>query len=683
MESLFEIDEFNIIEDEENYYFFRALNMEDNQDLEAGVTLDNAGNIEKIRTDRERYEENAENELPKYSKDAEISLEQVYDHIKMHYRKDTNCISLSSNANVSISYGRGFYKDRYVMVKVPKSELGEKVINAGQYMLEEIAKKVEKYISSIPDDSRLLETISEIDNSKTAEEIRKAIEMRYTTREPLYQSKAKLRKGITYRSPVARISSYQALNEEQSLEKNKIIAKLTLLERVGGMEPLIPHTANNNLLVQTIGNAFSSLELIHYGDIEKDEIIDVPREIVDIFALLQQIEGQDQELVRDLKREVIRFANEGRSIEIPENSSLLKEYGVRDDISIEEMYELTDGKVEYGQANSIVKNMFYLAKSQSNARELAKLLNQVIGYNPKYRDIVQNIESNGFEIEPAIITRQSNRGVKLSESISIDLNGEATGLIDKIKGLSEEEQIEIIKSGGLSDVKGIMSSTFSKTKRNEKIDKEEYYAEAIFSLYDWQKIGIEEFSVAERNNLIQRIQNEYIVELYQKLEEQGIDRQDIPTILLNMITRRNDFEITENDTSETIKAKRLEQYDRMIAENRENLNQGKNASILNQDLSIERIERFLGYYDVQGTGIQLRPYQQRAKDRADEILQENRFASVILPTGGGKSFVALSQMMEHQNEKILYLAPQNEILEQMKDNIIKYIHGPVNTFRKK
>lgn len=683
MESLFDIDKFNIIEDEENYYFFRALNMADNQDLDTGTILDNTGNIEKIRTDRERYEENAENELPKYSKDAEISLEQVYDHIKMHYRKDTNCISLSSNGNVSISYGRGFYKDRYVMVKVPKIELGEKVINAGQYMLEEIAKKVEEYISSIPDDSRLLENISEIDNSKTAEEIRKAIETRYTTREPLDQSKAKLRKGITYRSPVARISSYQALNEEQSLEKNKIIAKLTLLERVGGMEPLIPHTANNNLLVQTIGNAFSSLELIHYGDIEKDEIIDVPREIVDIFSLLQQVEGQDQQLVEDLKREVVQFVSERRNLAIPENSTLSNDYRVKDNISIEEMYDLTDGKVEYGQANSIVKNMFYLAKSQSNARELVKLLNQIIGDNPKYRGIVQHIENNGFEIEPAIITRQSNRGVKLSESISLDLKGEETELINKIKGLSEEEQIEIMKNGGLSDVKGIMSSTFSKTKRNEKIDKEEYYAEAIFSLYDWQKIGIEEFTVAERNNLIQRIQNEYCVELYQKLEEQGIDRHDIPTILLNIVTRRNDFEITENDTLETIKAKRLEQYDRMIAENRENLNQGKNASILNQALSIERIERFLGYYDVQGTGIQLRPYQQRATDRADEILQENRFASVILPTGGGKSFVALSQLMEHQNEEMLYLAPQNEILEQMKDYIIKYIHGPVNTIRKK
>ncbi len=292
MKKLFDIDKFNIIKDEENYYFFRALNMEDNQDLEKGVILDNEGNIKKIRTDRERYEQNPENEPPKYGKDAEISLEQVYDHVKRHHRKDTNCISLSSDANVAIYYGRGFYKDRYVIVKVPKREFGKTVINAGKYMLEEISKKVDGYISDIQDDSKLLETISKIDNSKTEKEIRKAIETRYTTREPLDPSKAKLRKDITYRAPTARISSYQALNEEQTLEKNKIVAKLTLLERIGGMEPIIPHTANNNLLVQTIGNAFSSLELIHYGTIEKDEIVDVPKEIVDIFALLQQTEGQ-------------------------------------------------------------------------------------------------------------------------------------------------------------------------------------------------------------------------------------------------------------------------------------------------------------------------------------------------------------------------------------------------------
>ena len=197
-------------------------------------------------------------------------------------------------------------------------------------MLEEIERRVNEYISSISDDTKLLEALNEIDNAKTEDEIKRAIKTRYVTKESLDIEKSKLRKGITYRSPIARISSYQALNDEQSLEKNKIIAKLTLLERVGNMEPIIPYTASNNLLVQTIGNAFSSLELIHYGDIEKDEIINIQKEIMDILALLQQVEGQNSQVLEELKKEVLRFVNEGSQIEIPENITFLDDYNVRD-----------------------------------------------------------------------------------------------------------------------------------------------------------------------------------------------------------------------------------------------------------------------------------------------------------------------------------------------------------------
>ena len=675
MESVFDIANFNVIEDEENYYFFRALNMADNEDLEQGTILGSNGNYERIRTDRERYEEDPEKGTPKYNKDSKLSLDQVYDHIKMHYRKDTNCISLSSNANVSISYGRGFYKDKYVMVKVPKSEIGDKVINAGQYLLDEINKRVEEYISSLNPDSKLFGALKEIDNSESEDELRKKIEVRFTSEEGIDISKRGAKKGLTIKAPISRISTYSALNSEQSLEKNRIIAKMTLLERKGVMKPIIPYTANNNLLVQTVGNAFSSLELIHYGDIEKESIIDVPKEIVDIFALLQQLDGQDkEEVVRDLKREVIKFANEGKHIEISENSPLLKEYSVRDNISIEEMYELTDGKVEYGRAKSIVKNMFYLSKSQANAKELAKVLTQITGDDSKYREIIQYISDNGFDIEPEIITRQSNKGIKLSESVALDLKDEEIQLAGKIKDLSEQEELDILEKDRISNIGNVIRSSFAQSKREDKIEKEEYYAEAIISLYNWQKIGIEEFTLEEKNNLIQRLQDEYCLDLYQKLEERGIDRQNIPTILLNIITRSKDFEDTENDTEQIIKEKRLNQYDRILNENIEDLN---------KDLSIERIERFLGYYDVKDTRIKLRPYQQRAADNAEEILRDNRFASVILPTGAGKSFVALSQLMEHKDEEILYLAPQNEIIEQMKDYIIKYIHGPVNTIRKK
>lgn len=54
--NVFNLEKFNIIQDEENYYFFRALNMADNNDIEQGIIASKNGKIERIRTDRERYD---------------------------------------------------------------------------------------------------------------------------------------------------------------------------------------------------------------------------------------------------------------------------------------------------------------------------------------------------------------------------------------------------------------------------------------------------------------------------------------------------------------------------------------------------------------------------------------------------------------------------------------------------
>ena len=124
------------------------------------------------------------------------------------------------------------------------------------------------------------------------------------------------------------------------------------------MQPIIPHTANNNLLIQTIENAFSSLELIHYGSIEKEEIINIPTEIVDIFAILQQIKGEDKQTIVDLKREIIQFAKENKKTEIQKNSILQKKYKEPENLSI------------------------------------AKIIEQITQSNPKYKKIIEYIIKN-------------------------------------------------------------------------------------------------------------------------------------------------------------------------------------------------------------------------------------------------------------------------------------------------
>ena len=91
----------------------------------------------------------------------------------------------------------------------------------------------------------------------------------------------------------------------------------------------------------------------------------------------------------------------------------------------------------------------------------------------------------------------------------------------------------------------------------------------------------------------------------------------------------------------------------------------------------------------------LRDYQAEAVENIINIYnreQHNRFASVVLPTGAGKSFIAMAllQMINNQdfiadgydvnaqrnNSRMLYVAPTKDILLQIKLHIIKNIYIP-------
>ena len=683
MEELFDIEKFNVISDEKNYYFFRSLEPGDIKDLEEGNIKDEKGNYIRLRTDRERWEETHDIK-PRWNSESTVSLEEMYNHIKMHYSLETNCISLSSNANVARTYGETF-SDKYVMIKVPKREMGRRVYNAGQYMLSEIDKKVQERIAQGNIPEKILEDLKKIDAVTKSEELKDIIKLKYTAPEGIDISKSGMKKGIVYKAPLARVSSFQALDDNQTLEKNKIVAKLTILEKNGLMNTLMPRNKSNSSLIQTVGSAFASGEQIYYGDIEGSRVTDISKEFLDMFALIQQAENQDKQAVDELKTELVKYITSGAKLKIPEGSILRDDGTPKDDISIEEMYNLTEGKVEYGQASSIVKNMYYLSKAQANARILAGMLREITGNNPKYEEIIEYIENNGFEIEPKITTRKSNTGYRVSESVNLNLKPNEIGLVDSIKGLTDEEQMQIIQDRGLSNVRGIMTSNFAQLQTAEAMSKEEYFASAIVDAYDWGSLNIERLSVKERNELIQKLKQSNCLLIYEKLKEAGIENEDIPAAVINIASKGRLNEIVQSRNY-------VEQIQEFIEE-------------ITQNLSIEQIERYLKYYDVKATGISLREYQQDAIDKTEKLYEEKRYASVILPTGGGKTYVALTEMLRYgktaeeiekeenqielgeiaykrNDKKMLYLAPSNEILEQTKDRIIENIHGKKGITRK-
>ena len=284
MKDIFNIDNFNVKKDEKYYYFFRALNREDSKDLEQGKITENS-KIIKIRTDTQRWKENNKGLKPRYDEDVQNSLEQMYDHIKPKFCRCTNCISLSCDASITIHYGRDFYSDKYIMVKVPKKEIENKVINAGVYLLKHIENDVNSAIKELKDES-LKNKIKQINYVDCPKNIANIVIKEYNLGNKVQKSFKGLKLNMERFYPLKnRFSNYKTLNNEQALEKNRLFAKVTLLEKYGYLKPIISYTKNNINLLRTVDNAFASLEFIHYGQIGENEIIEIPSTEMDRFKI--------------------------------------------------------------------------------------------------------------------------------------------------------------------------------------------------------------------------------------------------------------------------------------------------------------------------------------------------------------------------------------------------------------
>ena len=171
LEDIFSVENFNVIEDDEYYYFFRAMEFGDLDDEISGKISESDGYYSGIRTYRERY--NERHSIPsRYNDSTMISLDEVYSHVKKNFYPGTNCISFSSNCNVSLDYGNGI--DKYVMMRVPKKG-DSSVYSVGQYMLVELNKELERIISKMPNQVNFISTIRRIEKMNSSEDVIRAV----------------------------------------------------------------------------------------------------------------------------------------------------------------------------------------------------------------------------------------------------------------------------------------------------------------------------------------------------------------------------------------------------------------------------------------------------------------------------------------------------------------------------
>lgn len=694
--SVFDISEFNIIQDDENYYVFRALNIDDQREISEGINSAN-GNIERVLTNKQRYPQNN-----KYASETEISLKEVWDHTKsVNFYRGTNCISLSSNANVSIDYGSK-YGHKYLMIKVPK-EQSNQIYNAGQYMLSELNKVLENTIKEIPQDSEIIKLIHEIEGKKSYSEVKTLIGERFKRARTgeRYTSTDNIR---ARESMIQRFNKRQAFSEEQQLEYNKVIGKLTLLEIYGMLPKEIFNTINISSLTRTIGSEFSNREFVHYGEISSSEFVPISKVNLDMFALLQIAKEQSVETrtINEIERRLIEYTNQGYDLieregklyysngkeeidlHIGNDSVLINENNLKNknNFSIEEIFDRTNGSISYSRAENAIQFVYNLSIAQRKTIELAKVLKLILN-DSQLNATIDEISQKSIAINDRIITRKNGRGIQVSESVNIDMNRgekkefsdeEQRKIYEKVKSLSIEELEAIISNNGSELEETIYTENLmhndidTSQSREKRLNR--YYAETIVDTLDIEKIyknatRNKNLSEQERENILNQLERADCKRLVNAFIKAGISESEVAGYIINIFASNGYQGYTFEELS------RLENLDDIIYKNIKNTN-------LKGHVYPTVMEEIRGIIDndnhVGDTLINLRDYQKETVENVDRIFADGkRFAGVVLPTGAGKSFVAMTEMLKNQNGNIIYIAPQQEILNQVQRHILKNI----------
>ena len=415
LEKLFNVENFNIYSDDENYYFFRSLEEVDVESIKNKSIIDESGKIKRLITDREFYGETT------FTKDSDISLEEMTEHIKTNYNKHTNCISFSSNANVCLDYGRSTYNDDYVVLKVPKKDFEKDTFFAGKYMLSEVSKVLDEFYSNLDDSSIIKKYFDMIDKAKSQEELEKI--------------KEQVQENLSLKNVTDSIN-YDALNEEQNLFKNKIILKADIMDKN------IIKKIGNSFLFSTIGSAFSSLEVIHYKDINKN-LFQANANILDIFGLLQQVPETDD--IKEIKNILLNKLNNNELI----IGYLSNDYNVdnlNDKLTINNLYKLSKGHISYSYAKEIYQKAYSLAKSRLRKEKSIDLLEYILN-DSKYKETLDTLRKNTYGVEADIINRKSSQdSINISESVNLKIKEKELYILDYINNLNNETLIKVLES---------------------------------------------------------------------------------------------------------------------------------------------------------------------------------------------------------------------------------------------
>ena len=613
MNELFNIT--NCYQDTNYYYFFRALNKRDMAGIRDKSTLDEAGHICKIVTDSTFY-----NHKDRYNEESELTLEEMVNHVKTHYDNDTNCISLSSDANVCLTYGRKDYEDKYVIIKVPKDELGYTTFNAGKYIYEEILKRVNTYLEEhqayLTDLQRYyIESIKNISTKEQLDNLKKTLPEEYVDK-----TNEEFQNGLEF----IKSKPYEGYSDKENLAKDKLVMLLDVLDFE------VVRGKTNRFVIQTMGSAFSSRELEHYKEVPQEKIVEMPTSLVEIMALIQQV--PETEEIKEIKNYLITHLDEIRQNIKEVNYSHFNPENL--DLSLDNLYNLTEGKISYKEAKELYLKSMYLVKAKLRSFYSVNLLNQILGNNPKYNKALQSILDNSLGIEPTIMARSGNHAMKVSDTVALYLPKAYKSVYDYVNNLQVQDMYNLFTSP--TDTFNTLFSKYISNKDLKPQDREEWYANGLIDSIDLESLNVKtNFNQNQRRKIVNALVTHNFMDYYEKVKTLSDDGSIATSMFASLVANRKEF---TNDPS----------------------------------IILDQLKDYIGYNNLKEYKLKLRKLPRRAYEKTEEIFAKKNFATAVMPTGSGKSFLAIKEMLNYKDDKMLYIAPNDIILNQIEDYIYEF-----------
>ena len=613
MDELFNIT--NCYQDTNYYYFFRALNKRDMTGIRNGSTLDEAGHISKIVTDSTFY-----NHKDRYNEESELTLEEMVNHVKTHYDKDTNCISLSSDANVCLTYGRSDYEDKYVIIKVPKKELGYTTFNAGKYIYEEILKRVNAYIeehqSALTDLQKYyIESLKNISTKEQLDNLKKTLPKEY-----IDKTNEEFQNGLEF----IKSKPYEGYSDKENLSKDKLVMLLDVLDFE------VVRGKTNRFVIQTMGSAFSSRELEYYKEVPKEKIVEMPTSLVEIMALIQQV--PETEEIKEIKNYLLNHLEEVRQSTKEVDYSHFNPENLN--LSLDNLYNLTEGKISYKEAKELYLNSMYLVKAKLRSFYSVNLLNNILGNNPKYHNALQSLLDNSLGIEPTIMARSGNHTIKVSDTVALYLPKNYQSLYNYVNNLQVQDMYNLFTNPTVA-----FNTLFTKYISDKELkpqDKEEWYANGLIDAIDLESLNLKtNFNEMQRKKIVNALVSHNFMDYYEKVKTLSDDGSIATSMFASLIANRKEF------TSDS-------------------------------DIILDQLKDYIGYNNLKEYNLPLRKLQRTAYQKTEEVFAKKNFATAVMPTGSGKSFLALSEMLDRKDAKMLYIAPNDIILNQIEDYIYEF-----------